>query len=966
MASGRLTSHRAAPGFVLRAPVLAFDTLERCGTLAGLRALLDDASVIEAVRFASPELAAPLASWQRGGEPPAAVVRAFARYVTRMAGRATPFGLFAGVAVGAVGEATRLELGTAHRRHARPSVESLVALCDELSRDPEVRAQLRYATNTSLYHAAGRWRYAEARAESYQLVAVDASPELDALLDRGSVGATRGELADVLAGDPELERDAIEGFIDQLIDSQLLVPELEPPMSGAEPSAVVRAIVQRVAPAAVARLDAGAPQLDLELDAPRLALGPRAIAELDRAIELARAIGGHAVEHDTLAAFRDAFRRRYDTREVPLVEVLDEESGIGFGAERGPAAAAPLLAGLRFAAPAEPRRLALGARDRHLLALYSAAIASGALELELGDADLAALATDRPAELADTFAAKCELVAASAAAIDAGELWLRFDHAGGATATRLLGRFGHGSPAIAALLRELAAAEQRLAPGVVLAEIVHRPHGHAANVVPRPALRDHEIWYLGAGGVDRAHRLALVDLAVALDGERIVLRSRALDREVRPMLGSAHDAGASGLAIYRFLCALAQQHGGHVEWTWGALADAPFLPRVRRGRVVLARARWRLERAELARPVDELRAARRLPRWIALADGENELPIDLDNPIAAAGFAQQVRQRDHAIAWELLPGPDALCVAGPGGRFVHELIVPYVRHAPRAAAPSRPALADVPRRFAPGSDWLYVKLYGGPSSLDRALCEVVPAIAEHAERWFFVRYADPDPHLRVRLFGDPLRLFGELAARAGDALASGLVWRVALDTYEREVERYGGALGIELAERVFCADSRAVLAIIDMYRGDPDARWRLALRGVDQLLADLALPIAERRDVVTALRDRFGAELGLDTALQRQLGELYRRERDQLAALLAGGEDHPLGDGLAVLADRSAAIAAIAPRLDELAVARAELARSLVHMHVNRAIAAAQNNHEIVIYDLLRRHYEATASRRRT
>ncbi len=29
-----------------------------------------------------------------------------------------------------------------------------------------------------------------------------------------------------------------------------------------------------------------------------------------------------------------------------------------------------------------------------------------------------------------------------------------------------------------------------------------------------------------------------------------------------------------------------------------------------------------------------------------------------------------------------------------------------------------------------------------------------------ADSWFFIRYADPDPHLRIRFHGDPERLTG--------------------------------------------------------------------------------------------------------------------------------------------------------------------------------------------------------------
>ena len=114
-----------------------------------------------------------------------------------------------------------------------------------------------------------------------------------------------------------------------------------------------------------------------------------------------------------------------------------------------------------------------------------------------------------------------------------------------------------------------------------------------------------------------------------------------------------------------------------------------------------------------------------------------------------------------------------------------------------------------------------------------------------ADGWFFIRYGDPEWHLRVRFHGDPSRLQSGVLPRLHAALepllADGRIWRVQLDTYEREVERYGGPEGIGLAERLFQIDSEAVLAILEMLEGDEgaDLRWRLALRGIDMLLGDL-------------------------------------------------------------------------------------------------------------------------------
>src|SRR5262249_45790050 len=154
---------------------------------------------------------------------------------------------------------------------------------------------------------------------------------------------------------------------------------------------------------------------------------------------------------------------------------------------------------------------------------------------------------------------------------------------------------------------------------------------------------------------------------------------------------------------------------------------------------------------------------------------------------------------------------EGLCARGPEGRFVHELIVPFVRaRRPPAPPPARaPSCRPVKRSFPPGSEWLYVKLYSGPATADQVLREVVRPAVERAlgsgaaDGWFFLRYGDPDWHLRLRFHGAPDRLHGEVLplvqAAAAPLCGDGRLWRVQLDVYQREVERYGGAEGVALA-----------------------------------------------------------------------------------------------------------------------------------------------------------------------
>src|SRR5206468_1657909 len=95
------------------------------------------------------------------------VRRAVLSYVTRMATRPTPFGLFATCAAGTLGPNTTLALAGATdvQRRTRLDFGFLAGVVDALDADRAVRAHVRYRPNTALYRAGGRIRLAERRVD---------------------------------------------------------------------------------------------------------------------------------------------------------------------------------------------------------------------------------------------------------------------------------------------------------------------------------------------------------------------------------------------------------------------------------------------------------------------------------------------------------------------------------------------------------------------------------------------------------------------------------------------------------------------------------------------------------------------------------------------------------------------------------------------------------------------------------
>src|SRR5262249_6902709 len=155
-----------------------------------------------------------------------------------------------------------------------------------------------------------------------------------------------------------------------------------------------------------------------------------------------------------------------------------------------------------------------------------------------------------------------------------------------------------------------------------------------------------------------------------------------------------------------------------------------------------------------------------------------------------------------------------------------------------------------------------------------------------------------------------------------------------------ETERYGGRRALALAEQIFCADSEAVLAILEDSEGDAATtrRWHLLLFGLHRLLDDLHLDLEQRLRLLTSLRESFGREHRVNVAFERQLGEKYRAERAEIERCLDGQLDAGAERGLAALARRSHRIAPIVDeilvldRAKSLTVGMDELAASLLHM----------------------------------
>ena len=1074
------TAVRPSGFFVLRTPLLPFDSLLQLSEglssyqqwqsgfdLASavsadsrsLRSRLDQLlrrpEILEAIFVASPDLHSRLDVWRRDPDSRDGqrIERAMTRYLLRMAGRATPFGLLAGVATGVAGTATVLRTPPKAEwvRQCRLDMGYLSRLRESLSLDPNLRQCLLYRPNSSLYRLAGQVRYVEYTLDElghrhYSLAACEDTEYLKAVLARASGGAHIGAIVDALEGLGVQIEDGRE-YVTQLIDAQILVSSLECSLTGEDPIDQLVHVLQSASAAQSSltplskalsklkqlnseplgvsslRYDDIAESLEplpVRPDIRRLfhvemhqgddsaALGQQVCEELLNGVMILQRLSSqHRSGSDsqtrglTLSEFRRLFVDRYGESEVPLAHVLDDELGIEWGTDEGQSIeGAPLLKGLSF-----PRQTDNGdSNEAHEFALLKRLVTDLKIdrqEVVLSPDDLDNISVPDPVQLPNAFAVMAQIAAKDNLAVAHGDFRVHIKFVSGASGASIIGRFSSGSSRLRQSLQLHLQAEESLHPDAVFAEVVHLPQGRVGNVLARPVLREFEIPFLAAAGVPADRQIPISDLFVSVVADRIVLRSHRLGREVIPRLSNAHyPLFHFNLRLYRFFYLLQTQGEIVPAWNWGALERFSFLPRVACGRIVLTLARWRLVERDIrhllstasspATRFDQIQQFRKklnLPRFIVLHEADNELPVDLENTLSIEVLCDLLSKRRGAELREMFPPPDELCATGPDGRYVHEVVVPFVREISGdvLTPPRTSAVRDsvVSPRYIPASEWLYAKIYTGTATADRILRDAIGPLVVRLrheamlERWFFIRYADPGYHLRIRFFSKDSSLWNKGLPLLRSALSAlvdlGAISRVQLETYEPEVVRYGGSEGMELAEQLFHFDSDATLALLGSGSADPDIRWRVGLLGLHKMLEDFDFDVTERARLLEDLRSRFRT-WHAHAVLRKQLSGKLRSERPSLSLLMAKDyrEDKRICRALDILSSRSSALKPIGVKFrileksGRLTHSVEVLVGHFMHMFLNRFNQSAHSHQEFVLLDMLGRIYESTAAQQRS
>jgi thiopeptide-type bacteriocin biosynthesis protein len=680
----------------------------------------------------------------------------------------------------------------------------------------------------------------------------------------------------------------------------------------------------------------------------------------------------------SLITFKNRFKTRFEDQEIPILQALDREAGIGYEGLETNLITSELLDGIQL--DLQSNSLNFNWTPIHEFFLFKLSKTKNDDSILISDKDLEKIHGQSELKVPPSFSVIFRIFG--------DKIWI--EQAGGCTATALLGRFTLFSEKVLEEARYIASVEEKFNEDVIFAEISCFNDEHAANINSNSGIRTYEIPIGVHSTLDRDKIIDLSDITISVINNIIILRSKKLNRLIVPRLSSAFNYGRSELSIFRFLCDM-QYQGLKFNYNFDLRSLLPglnFYPRVEYKNCILYPSTWILNAEEIAEITDgsdtngnfkRMGEKLKLKKHFALTEGDNQLLFDLDDDESIELFVKVIKNKNSVILQEVFFDESASVVNRIGqpfvGQFIASVFANESSYTQRPLEPASRKKSKIKRIYLPGDEWLYLKLYCHPATSNSILTNSIKSVITRLKKqnilksWYFIRYADPDHHLRIRIqinrndASDVMRCFEKKLRKH---VEKGSVNNMLLDTYKREIERYGGDT-IEHVEKIFHASSELIINYLkNITREQPDrSELHLAIISVDAILEVFFSQNFERIFLLKCLHDGMKHEFEDSKQVKFQMDTKYREyswfinnmnTNKKLIAGIAGKKE--FNSYLKALSLLKANSLWLLP--DKLM----KLVGDVIHMHLNRLFNEKQRNHEFIIYYLLHKYYLSLEARK--
>ncbi|MDF2432521.1 MAG: lantibiotic biosynthesis protein [Mucilaginibacter sp.] len=672
--------------------------------------------------------------------------------------------------------------------------------------------------------------------------------------------------------------------------------------------------------------------------------------------------------HPALQKFKENFRNRFESQEVPLLRALDPELGVNYMNLERQDAEKIILDDLTF--KSSTKNDSIEWSPVHRLLLNKIHSTGRHKQVVLTGDDFKGLEQETASVFPPSFSV---MFSVANNLIDLKQI-------GGCSAAAVPARFTLFSDEIKNHVSEIVHIEQDVNDQVLFAEVSCAIPGHVANINTKNITYNYEIPLLVTSELPPDNQIFSNDLTISIVADQIVLRSKRLNKIIIPRLSSAYNYTNHHLTLFRFLCDLQYQS---IKTDFNLRLDnlfpgLDFYPTVIYKSCILHKATW-VVKDDVLKALDNENAADEcrnllsrlsIPQYFTITDGDNSLMFDSSQDESINLFIKCIKGRQEVTLKEALIDKDSPTRDSNNNPLVTEMLAAVINKNAvynNLQLPINLKSWNIKRAYIPGDEWLYFKCYCTPNVADEIIGNELYKLIQILNKkqilkqWHFVRYKDPEPHLRLRFktgktnLPAVIELFNRLLKKKHH---TGSISAIQADTYNREIERYGVDT-MDIVEKIFDASSNYALQFFCLNNKDQIdfSAFEAMIVSMDAIISqyDDCLPAKEQFAETVAFQ--LGVEFGFNKALKRQLDNKYRATHQVISACMMPERKEYI---LSVLGYKN-----LRNHLNDLnhffmspqAEIRKKLFADIIHMHVNRLSSEESRKQEFVIYYLLKKYY---------
>lgn len=221
------------------------------------------------------------------------------------------------------------------------------------------------------------------------------------------------------------------------------------------------------------------------------------------------------------------------------------------------------------------------------------------------------------------------------------------------------------------------------------------------------------------------------------------------------------------------------------------------------------------------------------------------------------------------------------------------------------------------------------------------------------KKWFFIRYEDHAPHIRLRMQIDPQDISELLIAfkeKFEDRIRHHVIREYQLDTYSRELERYQTG-NFEVTEDYFWASSEFVVSYLKHSQTDHKLEpYLFALLTVKQMLTVFLKDEERRLAFIYGSYQQFSAEFNA-AKMNVELDKKYRELSGPIRSVLEDSGVYARYRMVTVAKKFNNAV--LGMEHSHRTGDKEGLLRNMIHMHLNRIFADEPRKQEMIVYYLL-------------